>query len=178
VPTKVPGSVYHEEQRFRQRWIWLLVLGTAAIAWWSFIQQVLLDRPFGNKPAPDWGVWLILLPIGVGLPLLFLRMVLVLDVTSEAVVIRYRPLTTRVIDLAETEQVRVREYSAIKEYGGWGLKGWSRNKVAYNVSGNRGVELLLRDGRTVMLGSQHPQELAQAIQGQRRRINPMWEGER
>jgi hypothetical protein len=39
--------------------------------------------------------------------------------------------------------------------------------VAYNVSGDRGVELTLRDGRRVMLGSQRPEELAQAIETQR-----------
>ena len=39
----------------------------------------------------------------------------------------------------------------------------SLNRMAYNVSGNQGVELTLRDGRQVMLGSQRPQELADAI---------------
>ena len=58
----------------------------------------------------------------------------------------------------------MRKYSAVKEYGGWGIKGWSQQKVAYNVSGNEGVELTLRDGRRVMLGSQRAPELAQAIE--------------
>jgi hypothetical protein len=54
-------------------------------------------------------------------------------------------------------------YKPIKEYGGWGIKGWSPNRLIYNVSGDQGVELTLHDGRQLMLGSQRPQELAGAI---------------
>ena len=56
-----------------------------------------------------------------------------------------------------------RTYSPIREYAGWGVKGWSRQKMAYNVSGHEGVELTLTDGRTVMLGSQRADDLAQVI---------------
>ena len=35
--------------------------------------------------------------------------------------------------------------------------------VAYNVSGDKGVELTLADGRKVMIGSQKAEELALAI---------------
>jgi hypothetical protein len=161
-------SVYREEQRFRQSWVWGIVFVVAALGWWSFIQQIVLGKPFGENPAPDWGVWLLWLFIGIGLPVLFFLIRLVLEVTTDAVVIRYRPLTKRRIPLADIEQAKVRTYNAIKEYGGWGIKGWSLKNVAYNVSGDQGVELTLRDGRRVMLGSQRPEELAQAIETQRR----------
>ena len=62
----------------------------------------------------------------------------------------------------------MRQYSAIREYGGWGIKGWTPKNVAYNVSGSWGVELTLRGDRRVMLGSQRPHELAEAIEVQRR----------
>ena len=41
--------------------------------------------------------------------------------------------------------------------------------MAYNVSGDRGVELTLKDGRRVMLGSQRADELAAVIEAERRR---------
>jgi len=164
-------SLYHEEQHFRQWWLWTLVLAIAALGWWSFIQQVLFGRPFGNNPAPDWGVWLLWLVIGLGLPLLFRRLKLVLEVTRGEVVVRFSPLSVRVIPFAEIGGLEVREYNAVMEYGGWGIKGWSRRKMAYNVSGNRGVELTLCDGRRIMLGSQRPDELAEAIETQRRTLD-------
>jgi hypothetical protein len=37
--------------------------------------------------------------------------------------------------------------------------------VAYNVRGDQGVELTLRDGRRVLIGTQRATELAAAIAG-------------
>ena len=167
-PTSPAPYLYREEQRFRQWWVWILVVGPAALAWWPFVQQILRGENVGQNPAPDWMVWVIWLLIGVGLPLLFGLVALVLQVTADQVLVNYRPFKRRAIPLGEIAQVEVRTYNAVKEYGGWGIKGWSKDNVAYNVSGNRGVELTLRSGSRVMLGSQRADELAAAINGQLR----------
>ncbi len=51
----------------------------------------------------------------------------------------------------------------LREYGGWGVK-YGRAGKAYNVSGNRSVQLKLSSGKGLLIGSQRPEELAQAIQ--------------
>jgi hypothetical protein len=155
--------LYREVQRFRQKWVWVLVAGVAALAWLIFVRQIVLGQELGDNPSPDWGVWLLWVFIGLALPGLFLYLRLVLEVTADQIVIRFRPLHARVIPLSEVQDFEVRKYSAVKEYGGWGIKGWSQKKVAYNVSGNEGVELTLQDSRRVMLGSQRASELAEAI---------------
>lgn len=160
--------LYREEQRFRQWWLWILVVGPAALAWWPFVEQIIRGERVGQNPAPDWLVWVIWLLIGIGLPLLFGLVALVLQVTVDEVVVNYRPFKRRVIPFSDIAQAQVRTYNAVKEYGGWGIKGWSKENVAYNVSGNRGVELTLRSGSRVMLGSQKADELAAAINGQLR----------
>jgi TATA-box binding protein (TBP) (component of TFIID and TFIIIB) len=48
------------------------------------------------------------------------------------------------------------------EYGGWGIK-YGRKGKAYNVSGNRGVQLVFKDGKQLLIGSQRAEELAEAI---------------
>lgn len=158
---------FEERQHFRQSWIWALLLLVAGLAWWAFVQQIVLGQPFGSNPGPDWLAWLMWLLIGVGLPALFAWAQLRVTVTDEQVLIRYVPFTRRAIPLAEILGANAREYDAIREYGGWGIKGWSRDKRAYNVSGSQGVELFLRDGRAVMLGSQRAEELAGAIMAAR-----------
>lgn len=158
---------FEERQHFRQWWMWGLILLVAGLAWWALVQQVVLGQPFGNNPGPDWLVWILWLLIGLGLPALFVWAHLRLTVTDETVLISYVPFTSRRIPLVEILGANAREYDAIREYGGWGIKGWSREKRAYNVSGNQGVELFLRDGRTVMLGSQRADELAAAIMAAR-----------
>jgi hypothetical protein len=159
--------MFKEEQRFRQWWIWAIVLVVAALGWWGFVQQIVLGEPFGNNPASDWAVWLLWVFVGLGLPALFAFIRLAIEVTADEVVIRYRPLLKRRILLADIERVNARTYKAVREYGGWGIKGWSFKSVAYNISGDRGVQLTLRDGRRIMLGSRRPDELAQAIETQR-----------
>ncbi len=64
----------------------------------------------------------------------------------------------------EIAEAEVRTYRPIVEYGGWGVR-WSRRGRAFNVSGNRGVELTLRNGKRVMLGSRQPEELYRALAG-------------
>jgi uncharacterized membrane protein len=153
---------FREEQRFCQPWIWLLIGFVAALQWWGFFQQILLGQSWGSRPAPDWLVVLFWLLFGIGLPLLFLYLKLVVTVTNESIDIHFRPLTRRTIPIDEVTHVEARTYSPIWEYGGWGIRGFSSNR-AYNVSGNRGVELVLKDGRKVMIGSQQADNLARAI---------------
>lgn len=165
------SPVYKEEQRFRQWWLWLVVLGNAALNWWIFISQILLGEPFGSNPAPDWGVWVLWVVIGWGLPLGFYSLRLVVEVTTDAVIIRFPPFSQRAIPLGEIERWEIRSYHPIREYGGWGIKGWSRRNMVYNVYGHRGVQLYLRDGLLLMLGSQSPEELAQALELVRHRTH-------
>jgi hypothetical protein len=158
--------IFREEQRFRQWWLWLLVLGIAAVAWWGFVQQIVFGEPLGTNPAPDWLMWVLLIIFGIGFPAFLLLLRLITEVRNDSVYIRFVPLRTRTIAFSEIEHVKARTYSAVREYGGWGIKGWSRNKIAYNVSGNEGVELTLTNGQRVMIGSQRAPELAAAIAAQ------------
>ena len=72
------------------------------------------------------------------------------------------PLYRRRIRLADITAAEAVMYSPIAEYGGWGIRGWGKN-TALNARGNRGVRLTLRDGRRVLIGSQRPDELAEAL---------------
>jgi hypothetical protein len=154
---------FREEQRFRQWWIWLLILPLAAFSWWGFVQQIILDQPFGSNPGPDWVIWLTLLLVGIGLPALFISIRLIVTVERDQITIRYRTFTTRRIGFDEIESYEARTYKPIREYAGWGIKGWSAERMSYSVSGREGVELTLRDGKRVMIGSQKAQQLADAI---------------
>jgi hypothetical protein len=153
---------FREEQAFRKLWIWLLIGGIAALQWWGFIQQILLGQPWGDNPSPDWMMVLFWLVFGIGFPIFFLYLRLIVTVTDQAIEIYFRPLTRRTIPFAEIAKVEARTYAALGEFGGWGIRGLG-SKRAYNVSGNQGVELILTDGRKVMIGSQQADKLALAI---------------
>jgi hypothetical protein len=155
-------AAFREEQRFRQPWVWVLVLGVAALQWWGWIQQILLGQPFGDNPAPDWMMWLFWLLFGIGLPLFFLSLRLVVEVRADGVWLRFIPLTKRTIPFGEIERCEAVDYQPVRQYGGWGIRGLGSNR-AYNVSGSRGVRLYLRNGDVVVIGSQRAEALALAI---------------
>jgi len=77
--------------------------------------------------------------------------------------IRYYPFVRRTIHFAEVRAFRARRYRPIREFGGWGIRTGLGKKSAYNAKGNLGVELYLRDLKSIMIGSQRPEELAAAL---------------
>ncbi len=94
---------------------------------------------------------------------LFVRMELRVTVTDAALEIHFAPFVRRVLAWNEIASSRARTYRPIREFGGWGIRFGRGGARAYNVSGNRGVELTLRDGKRILIGSQRADDLAAAI---------------
>ncbi len=156
-------SYFHEEQRFRQPWLMILVAGLAGLSWYAFITQIIQKKAFGSNPAPDLIIWLLWAVFGLLFPLFFLSLHMTTDLTPECLHIRFFPFYRRSILLSEIEKLEVREYNPIRDYGGWGVRFSPKHGTAYNVSGNRGVQLVLKSGRRVLIGSQEPDRLADAL---------------
>ncbi|RJP31127.1 MAG: hypothetical protein C4536_08635 [Actinobacteria bacterium] len=172
-PVKAGGGevVFRELQRFGQWWIWSIIVAVAGFAWFTAVYQLFLGKPLGGRPAPDWILVLIWLLFGLGLPLMFISSKLMVAVRRDGLFYRYYPfhLHTHRIAFSEIKKAEARTYSPVMEYGGWGIRyGWGGRGKAYNVSGNRGVQLELVDGRRVLFGSRKADELASAINGMMR----------
>ena len=56
----------------------------------------------------------------------------------------------------------VRRYSPLWEYGGWGIKYGFQGK-AYNVSGNEGIQLELKSGKRVLIGTTLPKKASETL---------------
>lgn len=158
-------ALFEETQRSYVWYLWVLVLIAPAILTYALITQLFFDRPFGDQPVPDLALVVMWLIFGVGLVALFLSSRLVTRVEQNGVFIRYYPfhLNGVYFPANDIEKAEARVYRPIREYGGWGIRyGW-RGK-AYNVRGNEGVEITLRDRRrTVLIGSQRAPELQAAV---------------
>jgi len=91
------------------------------------------------------------------------RITLVTRVGSDEVTLQFKGLfKTRTVPISTIRQAQTRRYRPLLEYGGWGIKlgpsGW-----AYNVKGNEGVQLKLKENKSLLIGSQRASELAEAI---------------
>ena len=164
--TKVNSTypLYQETQYFRQLWIWALVLFISLLSVYGAVQQIILGIPFGNNPAPDIVLIITVIIFGFGLPVLFYVTNLTIEVRGDGVYIRFFPFHSSFhkIALKDIKTFEARTYNPIMEYGGWGIRYGLKGK-AYNVSGNRGVQLELSEGKKILIGSQKPEELVKAI---------------
>ncbi len=157
------NTFFHEVQPLRAWWIWLVILIPVVLGWWLFIEQIVFGTPVGTNPAPNAVAVVIWLVFGIGFPLFFYSTKLITDVRTDAVYLRFFPLWSRTVPLTDIVTYEARQYHPLREYGGWGIRFSPHKKRAYNMSGNRGVELKLTDGTQLLIGSQRPEELASAI---------------
>lgn len=159
--------LFDETQRFRQWWLWLTVLFPVAVAWYAFLQQIVLGAAFGDDPAPDALVWAFFVGAGLVLPVGFARIRLRTQVRPGEVELRFPPFRPRIVDLDEVTAVFATEYKPVANYGGWGYRRTLSGNVAFSVSGRHGVRLGLPEGRHLLIGTQRPDELVAAIQAAR-----------
>ncbi len=169
--TTLQAPEFREIQRLRQWWIFLLLGGLIAIMWSIWVVQIIFGEPVGTHPAPDGVVWVLWLAVGVGLPLFLWSCRLVTIVRDDAVVIAWVPLYRRRIRLADILQCEAVTYQPFWQYGGWGLRWNPKLGWAYSMSGNRGVQLELRNGKRVLIGSHQAEALAAAIESRRRELS-------
>jgi hypothetical protein len=166
-----PEILFEEEQRFRQWWLWAIIgildLAVVFIYGYGLVKQLLLGQPWGQKPMPDWLLIVfsaVMIGLIGGVTWLLGAMRLTVRVDRTLLHIRYFPFTRREIPLETIARHQARTYRPIREYGGWGVRwGFGRRGLAYNVSGNRGVQLELIDGKQLLIGSQRPEELDRAL---------------
>ncbi|RLB57640.1 MAG: hypothetical protein DRI34_07235 [Deltaproteobacteria bacterium] len=167
---------FHEEQRFRQVWIWVLVIvvcgGLMAVFAWGLFQQLVLGKPWGDKGRTMSDTALVLTAVGIYafcifMIWLFSNMKLIVEVRRDGLLVNFRPLRRRLVKYQDIKSADAVQYHPLREYGGWGIRK-GRGGWAYNVSGDRGVRLEMKDGSHLLIGSQREHELAEAIENMRR----------
>lgn len=154
--------IFREVQRLRTWIFWLPIAIVTFVVWWQFVEQVLRGHPQGSEPLPDWAAWVLAIVFGLGFPIFALSLRLITEVVPGELRVRLYPFPRVRFPLDEIETAEVREYSPLREYGGWGVRSGPGGK-AYNAYGNRGLQLVVRGGRRVLIGSQRPEELEAAL---------------
>ncbi len=153
--------LFREKQQFRQWWLWLIILFVVGNSIWITVHQLLANTGFSveNTLVP---ILLLALTLSVFGFVLSIR--LDTEIKTDGVYVRFFPIHKkfRFYPWAELEQVYVRKYSPMGEYGGWGLRGIGKNR-ALNISGNQGLQLVVKDGRKLLIGTRKPEEINAAL---------------
>jgi hypothetical protein len=148
-----------EIQRFRQVWLWVLLIMVSLLLFGSII--------FVFVVSPKLLMFLMFVgPIftllGLGLPIFFYIIKMTTEIDNEGIHLYVFPLAKEYITFQSILSVEKRIYRPIAEYGGWGVRHSSKGK-AFNISGDQGVQLELVNGEKVLIGSQRADEMATII---------------
>jgi hypothetical protein len=156
-------NVFTEQQKFRQVWVWVLLIAIDVFFVYAIITQLVLNRAVGTKPLSNTAlVFSALLVFSV--TLLFVFMKLQTRISEDGIHYQFFPFHRGFKKIAWTEikEMHVRKYDPISEYGGWGPKSGPSGQ-AFNVSGNYGLQLVLHNGTKILVGTQHPDQVQQVI---------------
>lgn len=138
------SASFREVQRFRQLWLWLLLVGVVLV---SVVSSGLIGL------------------VVAGAIIVFMwSFKLETEVRVDGLYVKFTPLhwSYRHVPWAAIDTVEAVTYRPLRDYGGWGIR-FAGDGIAYNVSGSEGVRITRHQDRGLLVGSQRHYDLARAI---------------
>ncbi len=152
-----------EVQHFRQLWLWLMIVIVPIACLISILDVIVFDKCSDPASASSIATLIIGIILGIGIPWLMYVTNLTTEVRTDGIYIRYFPFHRSFRKVSqEITRCEIRKYNPIREYGGWGIRGFKSDR-AYNVSGDMGIQLTYSDGNKLLIGTHRPDELLSAI---------------
>ncbi len=158
-------QLFSEKQYFRQVWVWIVLLSMNGYLIFALVKQALLKQPFGARPT---GTEELALATAIVLLVTWLIWVIRLEtqIKDDGVYYRFFPFQLKMKRIAwdRISKAYIRQYKPLVEYGGWGMRiGIFGSGRAFNVSGNKGLQLIYHNGKKFLIGTQKPEALQIAL---------------
>ncbi len=140
---------FEETQKFNQWWLWLLLFVCSAPAFYALFRLDHKEQTLATI--------LVLLALVITPILLFVVIKMDTTITKESINLRFRPFVSRSYKWVDVESVEVINYGFV---GGWGIRMGTKYGTVYNVRGKMGLHVVLKSGKTFVVGTQKEKELA------------------
>jgi hypothetical protein len=157
-------KVFVEEQRFNQWWLYLLL----AIPLISLVIPFIFnsdDYVNGDKETLT-GITISLVSVVI-VTMLILSIRLRTKIDENGIYYQFYPINfnEKFIPWRDISNCFFRKYNPLTEYGGWGYRsGFGRRKGrALNIRGNQGIQLELKNGKKLLLGTQKGSEVEKVL---------------
>ena len=147
-------NTFKEQQKFRQLWLWGLILGIPlAITIFSLTmdygEQNLSHTELSIAPILPWLTVLLFY---------FLELKTLID--KDGIVIQFFPFRKKKINWDEVATAEVLNYGFV---GGFGIRMWTKYGTVYNVDGQMGLALGLKNFKKICIGTQRAEELERFV---------------
>ncbi|WP_027726299.1 DUF6141 family protein [Tuberibacillus calidus] len=159
------GVLFHESQRLKQWWVWVLIILLAMCFWYGFIKQVFFNEPFGSKPAPDGMLIVAFIIFGLLFPLFIASLNIKLIVNQDGLFLRYFPMHRHYIKFSFNDIIDYSEtnHRPIRQFGGWGIRFNIKGEKAYTIHGKKAIKIKMKSGQTIVIGTKNPKGLIKAL---------------
>lgn len=147
------NQTFYEKQSFRQWWTWGLLI---------FVLAYSIYNSCDNHEY--FSALELIFSVAVPILIMILFFVIKLETKSDELGIRVRffpfHFQFKYFPWKSIHKAYIREYSPITEYGGWGLRfGMFGKGKAYNISGNLGLQIVFKDQKKLLIGTQKSMEM-------------------
>lgn len=164
--------IFKEQQRFNQLWLILLMLISL------LVPIALIIGTYIKNPDQFTALEFTLIIVTTLLaPCIIFIFKLTTRIDEEGIQYKFFPfhLKFKHIKWNEIDKAYIRKYDALTEYGGWGIKGGKFLKkdkgTAVNVSGDIGIQLELKSGKKLLIGTQLKNESEMVLQTYQTKLN-------
>lgn len=151
---------FQENQKFTQWWLWILLIGATLIPIFGIYKQIIVGEQFGSKPLPNFALILFLLFMLAFIGF-FLMTTLSTEINEDQIKVKFIPFTDKNIKWDNIQSVEVVNYGFV---GGWGIRSSNKYGTVYNTSGNKGLAIVLKNGKKLCIGTQKEEELKTVIE--------------
>lgn len=155
--------LFQEKQKFTQWWLWMILLTPAFFIFY----ELLLPLFRGNSNTSGNVAVSVVIPNESLVALFILLLVLGFmyfstlktTVHSDRIVVRHLLFVKKEWFWNEVQSVEIIKYGFV----GYGIRFSMNHGTVYNVKGNKGLFLKLKNGKKRLLGTQKPKELEKVV---------------
>lgn len=157
--------LFTEQQKFKQWWLWVLLIGINGIFIFKLIRQITYNQRFSEYATNDtesiFSFIIIFIITG-----LFYFFKLETIIKNDGIYVRFFPIQIayKKYSWENISKCYIRKYSSLSEYGGWGYRiGIFGKGNALNVSGDEGLQLEIFNKPNLLIGTNKPEELKDVL---------------
>ena len=158
-------KIFVEEQRFRQIWLIIVLSFLTIVPIATITKNYLKENTTISTKA--FLITIVILLFSIAIIFLFK---LKTRIDEKGIHYQFFPLhfSVKTIYWHQISKAYVRSYKPISEFGGWGLRGgffFNKGKEkAINVSGDIGIQLILKNGEKLLIGTNNKENAKRVLE--------------
>ena len=135
--------LFQETQRFKQWWMWLLIISPMGFGLYGIFEQIILGQSFGDKPMSDQGLVVFTL-FGLAFAYFFWCHRLTLTITKKGIHVQFYPYVKKFVPWEKVTSMQIVDHG-FTDAMGWGIRLWTKYGTVYNVKFGDGLYVQQED---------------------------------